>query len=192
MFPGDDIARLLPERLRSFADDLKRYPEGYPKWLYGTLFDEIYQGDIIKSMKVIGTDEDGDAVYREGPALVMSHTCDCQPGQSEYILIAPVFSLQERIDSSELERDRLDNHLRDLRANRLAELFFIPGRDGLPDSFVDFSQICPVASTYFHSPPLALRGNRLASLSQKGHYFLLMKIAYHLCRPDPKDSAREA
>ena len=35
MFPGDDISALLPDHIKSLADDLKKLPEGYHKWLYG-------------------------------------------------------------------------------------------------------------------------------------------------------------
>jgi len=192
MFPGDDIARLLPEHLKSFAADLKKYPEGYPSWLYGALQNAVYQGDILRSIKVVGVDEDGDAVSRDGPVVVISHTCDCQQGLSEFILVAPVFSIQERIEGSELTPQQVDNYLRDLRANRITELLFLPGVGALPDSFVDFSQVCAIASAYFHSAAFLSSDHRVISLSQKGHYFFLMKMSYHFCRSDPKDSTRQS
>jgi len=192
MFPGDDIARLLPEHLKSFADDLKEYPHGFAKWLYGALQNEIYQGDILKSIKVVGIDEDGDAVSRKGAAVVISHTCDCQQGQSEFILVAPVFSVQERIDGSELTTQQLNDYVRDLRANRITDLFFLPGIGGLPDCFVDFSQVCAIAAAHLYAATFPLSDHRLISLSQKGHYFFLMKMAFHFCRSDPKDSTRQS
>lgn len=191
MFPGDDIARLLPNQIKSLAEDLKKYPVEYPKWLYGTALAQVYQGDIIQSLTVVAVDDEGDTVSRAGPVVVMSHTCDAQPDQSDYVLVAPIFSLQERREASELNVQSLKDHLRDLCANRLTDLMFLPGVGKLPDSFIDFNHVSAVASEHFYSSEIDVRGQRIASLSQKGHYFFLMKLAFHFCRPDPPDSKRE-
>lgn len=190
MFPGDDISRLLPSHVKSLADDLKKNPTDCSKWLYGSVAADVYQGDILDNFRIVVTDTEGDAVARTGPVIVMSHTCDAQPHQSEFVLLAPVFSLKERSDTSELGAEALENHLRDLRANRLTGFMFLPKIGTLPDSYADFSQVAAIASKHFHSCNVC--NHRVAGLSQKGHYFLLMKVAFHFCRSDPPDSKREA
>ncbi|MHB8485488.1 MAG: hypothetical protein ACYDCM_07140 [Candidatus Acidiferrales bacterium] len=190
MFPGDDITRLLPTHLKSLADDLKKYPSGYAKWLYGSVSNNIYQGDIIQNLTVVAVDEDGDPVSRAGAVVVMSHTCDAQPAQCDYVLVAPIFSFRELRETGEMAPQRLEDHLRDLRANRLTGRMFLPEVGNLPDSFIDFSQVSTIANEHFQSPEVDVRRQRIASLSQKGHYFFLMKLAFHFCRADPVDSTR--
>lgn len=190
IFPGEDINRLIPENVRSVFADLKKDPTAYLKWLYGSSLDEIYQGDVLQNLSAITAGDDGEVVAREGPALVVSQTCDCQPSQGEFILIAPVFPLQEMREQGGLSPQTLDNFVRDLRGNRLKDQIFLPAIAGLPDSWVDFSQICPISSQYFHSKQLVTGRKRLASLSQKGHYFFLMRLSFYLCHPDPADSKR--
>ena len=76
MFPGNDISRLIPENVRSILEDLKKTPIDYLKWLYGQARAEIYQGDILKSVTVHSLNDAGAVSAREGPAVVVSHTCD--------------------------------------------------------------------------------------------------------------------
>src|SRR6266404_1988696 len=191
MFPGEDITRLLPEHLKSFASDLRKYPLGFPKWFYGAPPAEIYQGDVISSARTPLLDDDGTGAYRDGAVVVISNTCDVQPNRDDYLLLAPLFTLEERIEGITLTGQQQIDHIHDLKRNRLTNIMFFPATSGVPESWVDFSKICPVSSNYFYSEALNVREKRVASLSQKGHYFFLMKLASHLCRPeDPNDAKR--
>ena len=191
MFPGDDISALLPDHIKSLADDLKKLPEGYPKWLYGgTPSPEIYQSDLIHDVRTYLVSEDGGVLSREGLVMVVSNTCDTQPDRRDFVLVAPVFPLQERIDSSGLNGEALRNHVTDLQQNRLSPIMYLPRQGDIPDSFVDFSHISAVSSEFFFSPWVNAIGKRVASLSQKGHYFFLMKLAYHFCRAETPDVRR--
>jgi len=190
MFPGDDISRLIPENVRSILQDLKKTPIDYLKWLYGNVRDEIYQGDILKSMVIYRLNEAGAISDREGPAMVVSHTCDCQPNQSEFVLVAPVFPFNELIPDDDFTAEDIASFKRDLCGNRLTDRVFLPGINNLPDSWLDLSQMFSVDSQCFHSDAFAASRQRIASLSQKGHYFFLMKLSYFLNRPDPMDSKR--
>src|SRR5258708_35842198 len=146
MFPGDDIGRLIPENVRSVLQDLKKTPIDYLKWLYGDVRDEIYQGDILKTIVVYTLDEAGDILGREGPAVVISHTCDCQPNQSASVLVAPVFPLNELIPEEDFTAEDIANFRRDLHGNRLADRVFLPAINDMPDSWLDLSQMFSVTS----------------------------------------------
>ncbi len=191
MLPGDDLSRLLPAHLQSLSEDLKRIPEGYEKWLYGPADAEIYQADVLQDVRTYRMADDGGILYRDGLAVIVSHTCDAQPRRHGSILIAPVFSLKERLQGTSLTGEALSNHLTDLRRNRLYSEMYLPEQDKIPESFVDFSLITPVSSQFFHSAKFDAAGRRVASLSQKGHYFFLMKLAYHFCRAEPTDAKRD-
>lgn len=119
--------------------------------------------------------------------MVISNTCDTQPGQGDFVLVAPVIDLEDFRKDSELKGEDLENYIRALTENKISNLMFLPDAPGIPRCFVDFESICPIALTYFYSD----RGQkRLLSLSQCGHYFLLVKLAYHFCRPEARDAAR--
>jgi hypothetical protein len=189
MFPGDDISRLLPNNLKSFASDLKKYPLGYPEWFYGMPPAEIYQGDVIANSRTILLEEDARAAYRDGAVVVISSTCDCQPGRDDYLLLAPLYTVEERLEETALEGEARDSHFHSLKRNELTNIMFYPATEKMKDSWVDFSTVCSVSSDYFYSKELKVKDNRIASLSQKGHYFFLMKLACHFCRADDAANA---
>jgi hypothetical protein len=190
MFPGDDISRLIPENVRSILEDLKKTPIDYLKWLYGQARAEIYQGDILKSVTVYSLNDAGAISAREGPAVVVSHSCDCQPNQGEFILVAPIFAFSELTPEDDFTLDDIANFKRDLYDNRLKDQIFLPAVSDLPDSWLDLRQMFSISSQWFHSGAFAMSRARITSLSQKGHYFFLMRVGFFLGRPDPIDSKR--
>lgn len=184
----DELVRYLPEHIKPLAEQLRQFPTGYEKWVYATAAPpETYQGDVFASVTIVSVDEDGDAILGTTAGMVISNTCDAQPGMADFILVAPVISLADYRENSALEGENLENHISALRDNRISQLIFLPPRVGLADSFADLGNICPISSTYFHSRHAQAR---LVSLSQYGHYFLLIKLAYHLTRPEPSDAKR--
>lgn len=190
MFPGDDISRLIPENVRSILEDLEETPLDYLKWLYGQARAEIYQGDILKSVTVYGLNDAGAVSPREGPAVVVTHTCDCQPSQGEFILVAPIFAFSELTPEGDFTLEDIANFKRDLHDNRLKDQIFLPAVNGLTDSWLDLGQMFSISSQWFHSDAFATSRTRITSLSQKGHYFFLMRVGFFLGRPDPIDSKR--
>jgi hypothetical protein len=185
---GEDLVPYLPEHVRPFAQQLRQFPSGYEKWVYATSSTpETYQGDVFTEVPLVQVDEDGDTVRAKTMGMVISSTCDAQPNQGETVLVAPVIDLKDYSSKAELKGGQLEDHLNALTANKLSQMMFLPEAHGMVGSFVDFGQISPVSLKYFHSE----RGQkRLVSLSQYGHYFLLMKLAYHLTRPDAPDVRR--
>jgi len=185
---GDDIVAYLPERVRPFADQLRQFPTGYEKWIYSTaLGSETYQGDVFTAVPFVCVDEDGGPVIAELLGMVVSNTCDAQPNQGDFVLIAPITDLQDYKENATLRGDELDNHVRALTENKISNLMFLPGGQNIRDCFVDFGRLCSVSSEYFHRE---CGQRRLVSLSWCGHYFLLVKLAYHFTRPESADARR--
>ena len=183
-----DIASFLPEHVRPFAELLKQFPANYEKWVHSTaLPTELYQGDVLETALLIAVDEDGDTEKADLPAMVISSTCDVQPKQGKFALLAPVIDLQSYENNCEFRGEALRSHIRDLMANRIANFFFLPAGQKLKASVVDFQRLTSVSLDFLHSKPL---NTRLTSLSQTGHYLLLVKLAHHLARPDSKDADR--
>lgn len=144
-------------------------------------------GDVFTDVPLVLVDENGDTVRAETNGMVISSTCGAQPSQGETLLVVPVIDLKDYLSNAELTGQQLQNHIDALTANKLSEIMFLPDGHGITGSFVDFGRISPVSIKHFHSE----RGQkRLVSLSQCGHYFLLVKLAYHFTRPDAPDARR--
>lgn len=185
---GDDIVAYLPERVRPFAEQLKQFPTGYEKWIYAAaLPSETYQGDVFTGVPFVSIDEQGGPVRADLLGMVVSNTCDTQPNQGDFVLIAPITALSDYRENAALVGAELDNYIRALTENKISNLMFLPGGQNIPDSFVDFGNLCSVSSEYFHRE---CGGRRLISLSWYGHYFLLVKLAYHFTRPEAAEAKR--
>jgi hypothetical protein len=185
---GDDLVPYLPEHIKPFAQQLKQFPSGYEKWVYATSAPlETCQGDVFTHVPLVFVDDNGDALRADTKGMVISCTCDAQPGQGETVLVAPVIDLKDYLSENELEGQQLENRITAMTANKLSAIMFLPEGHGIPSSLVDFGRISPVSLKHFHS---ARGQQRLVSLSQCGHYFLLIKLAYHFSRPDAPDAKR--
>lgn len=148
----------------------------------------LYQGDVLDSAIVVNINDDGDIERAQIPAMVVSCTCDIQPGQAATLLIAALYDFEDYRANLVLVGEELDNHLRALQRNEIANLFYLPAGQKLKPSVIDFQLISPVSVSYLYPERFK---SRLTSLSQVGHYFLLMKLAHHMARPESYDAKRE-
>jgi hypothetical protein len=186
---GQDITPYLPEYIKPFAEQLRQLPSGYEKWAYAaSLPADIYQGDVFDQVEFASLDDNGETIRFEPFGMVVSNTCDVQPGQGETLLVAPIVDLEDYRQNSELDKEALENHIRALIENKISQLMFLPEGPGLRRSFVDFGKICSISLSYFHADHVQ---KRLISLSQPGHYLLLVKLAHHFCRPEARDANRK-
>jgi hypothetical protein len=187
---GDDIFPYLPENIKPFSQQLKQFPENYEKWVYAAAYrSETYQGDVFADVPFVFVDEDGDPAQAQLAGMVVSNTCDTQPNQGEFVVLAPLIDLETYRQSSELEGEELANHVRAVTENKISNLMFLPRSETTLDSLVDFGNLCSVSGAYFHQK----KGkNRIVSLSLVGHYFMLVKLAYHFTRPEAADALRDS
>lgn len=185
---GEDITAFLPEHIRKFSDQLRQFPLNYEKWVHATsLTERIYQGDVLTLVPLVEINEEGNPERFDLPGMVISCTCDVQPGQGDVALIAPVHDLEEYRNKSELNGSALEDHIQALTENKISDLLFLPAGLGLKASFIDFGSITSVSIEYIQS---GTHNQRLTSLSMLGHYFFLMKLAYHFTRRESADAVR--
>ena len=186
---GDDIAAYLPEYIKPFKQLLKDFPKNYEKWVHSpTLPNELYQGDILDCAVIVNVNEHGNIERAEVPVMVISCTCDVQPGRDDTLLIAAVYDLEDYRAHHPLTGSKLEDHLNALQRNEIANLFYLPAGQKLGASVVDFQLISPLSVSYLYPDRFK---NRLTSLSQVGHYFFLMKLAHHMARPESDDAKRD-
>lgn len=183
-----DFLSFLPTYAKPFAKQLQELPLNYEKWVYATsLPSETYQGDLFNAVRFASIDDDGQAIVADLPAMVLSNTCDVQPGQSESLLLAPLIDLEDYSAQSLLTGEELENHLRALRRNEISQLMFLPEAQGIKNCFVDFSKTSSLPLGYFCSNTVA---KRFQSLSTCGHYVMMVKVAHHFTRPESADAPR--
>lgn len=141
--------------------------------------DELYQGDIVTHLDaplVVLDHATQDLVEIETEhALLISNTCDMQPGRREFSLACPIRSLNVMKQQDEQES---------LMKFRTVQYFYLPeSGQKFPGGFVDFTRIvsvhCSELNRVRQDPTM-----RVASLSQYAFYVLLMKIALFFNRPD--------
>ena len=184
----DEIAAYLPERIKPFREQLKQFPANFEKWVYASSVPtETYQGDVFAPAPFVCIDENGDVAHGVFSGMVISNTCDVQPRRADFVLVAPVIDLEDYRKNCDLEGENLENHIRALTRNELSQLMFLPDTQGLSRSFVDFGKMCSISLAHFYRE---LANRRLLSFSQCGHYIMLIKLAYHLSRPEAQDAKR--
>ena len=191
----DDAVRTSPvirdEHRDALLEHLKRIPEF--SWLVGLPNRHIdrLQGDFIGEFPIVFLRPDGSALSKRRPVMVINNTCDLPDGQSSFVSVAPVLDLEKYLltQSGKREHNSLANYERDIRKNKVTNLFYIPHLPGFhKGAIVRLDMICSVSSELLAQA--VSHGNRLASFTQSGFYLLLMKLNYHFVRSESAEVSR--
>jgi len=209
MSPTEDFsrfARIIPEEhLPALANNLKRIPDF--SWVIDTPNPETerLQGDVISNFPTVFLDERSQARSREFTVLVLNNTCDLPDDRLDFMTAAPIvdfnkylafereqrFRGKESLDESEKRRieDRLQEYGRVLRNNDKTEILYLPPfSEFTHGALVLLHLVCSVSAKLYHE---ALgKGMRVASFTQTGFYFLLIKLTTHLARAESSEVAR--
>jgi hypothetical protein len=191
----DDAQRFLPRHLTEeetskLLEDIRNYPGNLDKRLYMTPVadDEnvILQGDGIGELLVINLPAPD---VRAVPAMVLSNTCDADLSNKRAfptaLCYAPIFSLDKYLaglrERKVKSEDYIVGHEKDIRRQALTQIFFLPKSGGLKgDSIVFLDRINSCQNRAVDRTNLSQ--NRLFSLSNYGHWLLLLKVAIHFSR----------
>jgi len=183
-----DVASILPpylkeERKEGFLKALKDFPDAKP--LYASQADpEPLQGDGWSKFPVINF-ATGAIDYVKG--MIMSNSCDMSAENKRvapaWVSYAPIISAQayyQMLLREGYSTESADSHLKDVKAQRVSSLFFLPRTGGLSgDAIAVLEQVQSVPlDVYLH---MEGRG-RDFSLSDVGFWLFLFKISYHFCR----------
>ena len=144
----------------------------------------IFQGDGISSLPIVNPER---LAIKNADGLILSNTCDIdltnQRPFTSHILFAPIISLKRwsELLSETLPPERVENHLEELRRQRITQIFFLPKGEGLiEDSLVLFDQIVSYPNRKI--PRDNLKGTRLFTLSDYGFYMFVFKLSIHFTR----------
>ena len=209
MSPTEDFsrfARIIPEEhLPALANNLKRIPDF--SWVIDIPHAEIerLQGDVLSNFPTVILDERGEARSREFTVLVLNNTCDLPDDRLDFITAAPIVDFNKYLEFErdrqfsgknglgDSERRRIDARLQEygrvLRNNDKTEILYLPPfSEFTHGALVLLHLVCSVSARLYHD---ALRqGRRVASFTQTGFYFLLIKLTTHLARAETAEVIR--
>jgi hypothetical protein len=209
MSPAEDFsrfARIIPEEhLPALANNLKRIPDF--SWVIDIPNSEIerLQGDVLANFPTVFLDERGEARSREFTVLVLNNTCDLPDDRLDFITAAPIVDFNKYMEfererrsrnkdtQNDSEKRRIEDGLQEygrvLRNNDKTEILYLPPfSEFTHGALVLLHLVCSVSTKLYHD---ALRqGRRVASFTQTGFYFLLIKLTTHLARAETSEVTR--
>jgi len=197
----DDFSRytrIIPqEHIPALSRDLKKIPDF--SWLLGQPHGEIerLQGDLLKDFPTVFLDHEAKPRCRNFAVMILNNTCDLPDDRLDCVTAAPIVDFNRYLEfersrrlkgkTTENEKKRIEDSIQELarvlRNNNKTEILFLP-------SFGEFQHgalvllylVCSVSAKIYRE---ALRaGQRLASFTQTGFYFLLIKLTTHIARAE--------
>jgi hypothetical protein len=149
------------------------------------------QGDLIKDLPTVFLDQLGQPRTAKFTVMVLNNSCDLPDGRVDFVTAAPVVDFNGYLELESKRRDHasLENYANALRRNQKTELFYLPSFHGFPNgALVLLHLVCSVSASLYQR---ALNeGSRVASFSQAGFYFLLIKLTNHLARAESHEVSR--
>jgi hypothetical protein len=137
--------------------------------------------------------------------MVMNNTCDLPDGRLDCVTAAPVVDFNRyfeferarlfrgKSDVAEAERRRMEDSLQELarvlRSNAKTEILYLPSFSEFPHgALVLLYLVCSVSAKVYQEA--LSRDQRVASFTQTGFYFLLIKLTTHLARAESHEVNR--
>jgi hypothetical protein len=142
------------------------------------------QGDLWRGLEVLRYE---DGARKRVLGMLISNSCDIAPGNERHfppkLSFATLVSLdryRQALLKNGLDQERIDAHIKQVRAQSVTSLFYLPAEDGLHEENIAVLQD-------LHSVPLKAFiddsiKSRVATLSQLGFYLFLFKLSIHFCR----------
>ena len=204
----DDFSRytrIIPkEHIPALSRDLKKIPDF--SWLLGQPHREIerLQGDLLKDFPTVVLDDDAKPRCQNFTVLILNNTCDLPDDRLDFVTAAPLVDFNKYLElertrrlrgqTAERDKKRIEDSIQELarvlRHNNKTEILFLPSFGEFQyGALVLLHLTCSVSVKIYRD---ALRaGQRLASFTQTGFYFLLIKLTTHIARAETTIVIRE-
>jgi hypothetical protein len=180
-----------PEKVASLLASLKKVPDYSWVILPPHPSEERLQGDVLSEFPVAVVDDTGNPRCKKLAVLVLNNTCDLQQDRSQFVTVAPTmdFARFSQTYIAQEGEDRARGYLRAVRANQIYEILWLPSFASFKDGAVVFLNRVGSASGKLYEDALK-EHRRLASFSQNGFYFLLIKLTNHIARMETGEITR--
>lgn len=200
----DDLDKIIPpylvdnkkdrlkEALKQFAPEYRGSAINYDAFYKSYGHPYFMQADLVREIRMANWNDEKALYEKQYPdAIILSNTCDLSTenhhkANTKQCLFAPLIDFS--IFSGYLEKegynaDKLEQFIRTVKGQLVSNLFYLPAVGPENREYV------VMLDRVFWFPINELNGyldkindNRIASLSQFGHYLFIMKLSYHLCR----------
>jgi len=188
---------LTPDQNSTVLEGLKDFPSNLEKRMYHDFKDNaVLQGDGIRDLLVANLP---DKQIRAASAMVISNTCDLfQQNKRLFnmnVCYTPIINLEsyEKVlkeENAEEEGLRIENHIGEIREQKLTNIFFLPKGGNLKsDSIVFFDRINSCSRDFIDDQKL--NDLRLFTLSDYGLYLFVLKMSVHFSRITEGSSREE-
>jgi hypothetical protein len=137
-------------------------------------------------------DETGTPKLGKFTVMILNNTCDLPEARLDFVTAAPIVDFQKYLEFEKQRRSTqsLEGYARSLRANDKTELFYLPSFGRFSSgALVLLHMVCSVSAALYRDALSA--GKRVASFTQIGFYFLLIKLTTHLARPETQEVVRK-
>ncbi len=104
--------------------------------------------------------------------MIISRSCALDNTHRKHCLTAPV-----RAVATLPTQERSEGKLRALRENEIPQSFYLPEKEGLPESYADLLMLTPIHRSFF--APEKIGSHRLAKLSGAGTSALQLAMSDH-------------
>jgi hypothetical protein len=180
-----------PEKVASLLASLKKVPDF--SWLLTPPHptEERLQGDIVSDFPIAVVDDGGNPRCNRFAAIILSNTCDLQPNRSDFVVVAPAMDFARYSEAIVLKRgeERARGFLRSVRQNEVDEILWVPCFATFREGAIIFLDRLGAAASAVYDQALK-QERRLASFSQNGFYYLLIKLTNHIARSETNEVAR--
>lgn len=112
---------------------------------------------------------------RKTNVMIISRSCALDNPKRKHFLVAPL----QAVKDLPLEQQS-EGKLQELRENAIPHFFYLPPKDGLPESYADLLRLEPVHRSFF--TPEVLKTNLAARLSSAGMAALQIALSEHFGR----------
>src|SRR6266850_143324 len=179
-----------PDKVGSLLASLKKVPDF--SWVLSRPHPSELrlQGDALADFPLAIIDETGNARSTKLTVLVLNNTCDLQPNRAQFVTVAPTFDFERFAESVIKKRGehRAQSYLHEVRANNIYEVLWLPSFGQFKGGAVVFLERVGAVSVKLYEEALSGQ-RRLASFSQNGFYFLLIKLTNHIARLETDEVA---
>ncbi|MBA3754516.1 MAG: hypothetical protein H0X01_10360 [Nitrospira sp.] len=185
-------ATILPaEHQPALKRDLTRIPDF--SWLLSDPHPSLnrLQGDLIKDFPTVFLDDSATPWSRNFTVMLLNNTCDLPDDRLDFVTAAPVIDFQKYLDFERPRRtaESLRAYADSIRRNDKTELFYLPKFDEFQNGgLVLLHRVCSVSAQVYRQALTAQK--RVASFTQTGFYFLLMKMTTHIARAETAEVVR--
>lgn len=185
-------AKIIPEEHQpALQRNLTRIPDF--SWLLTEPHASLdrLQGDLIKEFPTVFLDDSATPQTRNFTVMLMNNTCDLPDKRLDFVTAAPIIDFQKYLEfeSKRRSEESLRAYADSIRRNDKTELFYLPKFDEFQDgALVLLHMVCSV-SAHVYRQALTTR-KRIASFTQTGFYFLLIKLTTHIARAESSEVIR--